>query len=90
MTFCYNNAMRGHVFDILKSNLTQGSHFFQIAEFVSHIARIDIGVLRDSEIGPRSSIIYVNDMSNIPYFDKFNTIENNHTFYRQYIRFSRG
>ena len=41
---CCNIGLRGHVFNILKSYLTNRSQFVQIAEVVSSTAFVDIGV----------------------------------------------
>ena len=48
---CYNIGLRGHVFNRLKSYLTNRSQFVQIEEVVSSTAFVDIGVPQGSILG---------------------------------------
>ena len=73
----YNIGLRGHVFNILKSYLTNRSQFVQIAEVVSSTAFVDIGVPQGSVLGPLFFIIYVKDLSNMQAVDTVTDLKSN-------------
>ena len=74
---CYNIGLRGHVFNILKSNQTNRSQFVQIAEVVSSTAYVDNGVPQGPVLGPLLFIIYVKDLSNMQGVDNLTNLDSN-------------